>query len=75
MFVSIVAMNIQIGMTLDVIREEVGGPGEFEMAMNVSKIKSHIKCYKYGEFGHYSNECPKYEKQETNLLEEEPTFF
>ncbi|KAL4585341.1 hypothetical protein LXL04_009959 [Taraxacum kok-saghyz] len=33
--------------------------------------KSHVKCFKCGEFGHYSNECPKWEKQEANLIEDE----
>lgn len=35
--------------------------------------KSHVKCHKYGEFGYYSNEYPKWEKQEANLIEEETT--
>nr|KAJ0194936.1 hypothetical protein LSAT_V11C700376870 [Lactuca sativa] len=39
MFVNIVTMDIQIGMTLDVTGKEVGGPGEVEMVMNVSGIK------------------------------------
>ena len=30
--------------------------------------KSHVKCYKYGELRHY-NECPKWERQEANLIE------
>ncbi|KAL4559970.1 hypothetical protein LXL04_032118 [Taraxacum kok-saghyz] len=36
--------------------------------------KSHIKCYKCGEFGHYSNECSKWEKEEANLIDDESTF-
>ncbi|KAL4556642.1 hypothetical protein LXL04_034796 [Taraxacum kok-saghyz] len=38
--------------------------------------KSHVKCYKCGEFGHYNNECPKWEN-EANLIteEEEPTLL
>ena len=37
--------------------------------------KSHVKCYKCEEYGHYSNECPKWEKQEANLLKEEPALL
>nr|KAJ0203260.1 hypothetical protein LSAT_V11C500297740 [Lactuca sativa] len=37
--------------------------------------KSHVRCYKCGEFGHYNNECPKWEKQEVNLVDEEPTLL
>ncbi|KAL4569352.1 hypothetical protein LXL04_024988 [Taraxacum kok-saghyz] len=37
--------------------------------------KSHVKCFKCGEFGHYSNECPKWEKQEANLIEDESAFL
>jgi hypothetical protein len=37
--------------------------------------KSHVKCFKCGEFGHYSNECPKWEKQEANLIEDESAVF
>ncbi|GKC99552.1 putative zinc finger, CCHC-type containing protein [Tanacetum coccineum] len=37
--------------------------------------KSHVKCYKCGEFGHYSNECPKWEKHEANLIGEVPTLL
>ncbi|GJZ82029.1 putative zinc finger, CCHC-type containing protein [Tanacetum coccineum] len=37
--------------------------------------KSHIKCYKCGEFGHYSNECLKWEKHEANLIGEELTLL
>ncbi|KAL4562341.1 hypothetical protein LXL04_034542 [Taraxacum kok-saghyz] len=37
--------------------------------------KSHVKCYKCEEYGHYSNECPKWERQEANLIEEEPALF
>ncbi|PWA68225.1 zinc finger, CCHC-type [Artemisia annua] len=31
--------------------------------------KSHVKCYKCGDYGHYNNECPK--NEEANLIEEE----
>nr|GFC58671.1 putative zinc finger, CCHC-type [Tanacetum cinerariifolium] len=31
--------------------------------------KSHVKCYKYGELGHYNNECLRWEKHEGNLIE------
>ncbi|KAJ9542164.1 hypothetical protein OSB04_028670 [Centaurea solstitialis] len=39
--------------------------------------KSHVRCYKCGELGHYNNECPKWEKQEANLVEveEEPALL
>ncbi|GKB68240.1 zinc finger, CCHC-type containing protein [Tanacetum coccineum] len=37
--------------------------------------KSHVKCYKCEEFGHYNNECPKWEKHEANLIEEESTLL
>ncbi|XP_076937335.1 uncharacterized protein LOC143604883 [Bidens hawaiensis] len=33
--------------------------------------KSHVKCYKCGEFGQYSNVCPKLKTQEADLVEEE----
>ena len=39
MILSIVATCVQIGMTLDVAREEVGGSREVKMVMNVSRIK------------------------------------
>ncbi|XP_022023796.1 uncharacterized protein LOC110924062 [Helianthus annuus] len=29
--------------------------------------KSHVKCYKCGEYGHYNNECPKLKGEEVNL--------
>ncbi|KAK9062175.1 hypothetical protein SSX86_019361 [Deinandra increscens subsp. villosa] len=37
--------------------------------------KSHVKCYKCGEYGHYNNECPSLKNQEANLIEEEPTLL
>ena len=37
--------------------------------------KSHVRCYKCGELGHYKNECPKWEKEEAGLIEEEPALF
>ncbi|KAL7584618.1 uncharacterized protein LOC111910249 [Lactuca sativa] len=37
--------------------------------------KSHVRCYKCGEFGHYKNECLKWEKEEAGLIEEEPALF
>ncbi|KAK9058062.1 hypothetical protein SSX86_022902 [Deinandra increscens subsp. villosa] len=40
-----------------------------------SRDKSHVKCYKCGEYGHYTNECPSLKNQEANLIEEEPTLL
>ncbi|KAK9063459.1 hypothetical protein SSX86_017329 [Deinandra increscens subsp. villosa] len=37
--------------------------------------KSHVKCYKCGEYGHYNNECPKLKNEEANLIDEEPTLM
>ncbi|XP_035835712.1 uncharacterized protein LOC118483984 [Helianthus annuus] len=37
--------------------------------------KSHVKCYKCGEYGHYNNECPKLKNEEANLIEEEPALL
>lgn len=57
--------------------EEVRNPGEVEMVMINERVrdKSRVRCYKCGEFGHYSNECPKWEKEEAGLIEEEPSVF
>nr|GEV29093.1 hypothetical protein [Tanacetum cinerariifolium] len=35
--------------------------------------KSHVKCYKCGDYGHYQNKCPK--NEEANLISEEPTLL
>ncbi|GKC18660.1 zinc finger, CCHC-type containing protein [Tanacetum coccineum] len=35
--------------------------------------KSHVKCYKCGDYGHFNNECPK--NEEANLISEEPTLL
>ncbi|GKC13722.1 putative zinc finger, CCHC-type containing protein [Tanacetum coccineum] len=35
--------------------------------------KSHVKCYKCGDYGHYNNECPK--NEEANLIEEESALL
>ncbi|XP_071704589.1 uncharacterized protein [Rutidosis leptorrhynchoides] len=35
--------------------------------------KSRVRCFKCGEFGHFNNECPTWEKQ-ANLIEEEPAL-
>lgn len=61
-------------MTLDVAREEVVSPGRLEMVNDRFQDKSHEKCYKCDEFGHYNNECPKLKNQEANLIEREPTL-
>ena len=74
-FVSIVAMEVQIGMTLDVAGEEVAGPEKVVMVNVSNEIKSHVKCFKCGEFGHYRDECPKWEKEEANLIEDESAIF
>lgn len=47
------------------------GSGRSQGGNERFRDKSHVKCYKCGEFGHYNNECPKWEKQEANLIEEE----
>nr|GFB33229.1 zinc finger, CCHC-type [Tanacetum cinerariifolium] len=35
--------------------------------------KSHLKCYKCGDYGQYNNECPK--NEEANSILEEPTLL
>ncbi|KAL6498016.1 hypothetical protein OROGR_028413 [Orobanche gracilis] len=40
-----------------------------------ARDKSHIRCFKCGEFGHYNNECPTWEKQKANLIDIEPALF
>ncbi|CAI9281510.1 unnamed protein product [Lactuca saligna] len=37
--------------------------------------KSHVKCYKCGEFGRYNNECPKWEKEANLIMEEESALL
>nr|GEZ59072.1 putative S-locus glycoprotein domain-containing protein [Tanacetum cinerariifolium] len=54
-------------------RERGRGSGKSRDGNERVRDKSHVKCYKCGEFGHYNNECPKWEKHEANLIEEEPT--
>ena len=46
----------------------------------VQRDKSHIRCHKCHELGHYRNECPKSEKknEEANLIwdvDDEPTLL
>lgn len=56
------------------------GSGKSRDDERLHRDKSHIKCFKCDEFGHYSNECPKWEKEEANkeeanLIEDESAFF
>ncbi|XP_071689182.1 uncharacterized protein [Rutidosis leptorrhynchoides] len=45
----------------------------------VQRDKSHVKCYKCNEFGHYISECSKWEKNDelnlNRIEEEEPALF
>lgn len=45
----------------------------------VQRDKSHVKCYKCNEFGHYISECPRWEKHDELKLnrceEEEPALL
>ncbi|KAI3510554.1 hypothetical protein L1887_17645 [Cichorium endivia] len=50
------------------------GSGRSQDGKERVRDKSHVKCYKCGEFGHYNNECPKWEK-EANFIEEEPALL
>ncbi|KAK1421955.1 hypothetical protein QVD17_24742 [Tagetes erecta] len=56
------------------------GYGKGQDGERVQRDKSHVKCYKCSEFGHYANECPKRgKKEEANLAhyedDNEPTLF
>lgn len=51
------------------------GSGKSRDGERFQRDKSHVKCFKCGEFGQYNNECPKWEKQEANLIEDESTVF
>ena len=51
------------------------GPGRGRDGSERFRDKSHVKCYKCDELGHYSYECPNRERQEANWIEEEPALF
>ncbi|KAL7595920.1 hypothetical protein Lser_V15G30976 [Lactuca serriola] len=51
------------------------GSGRNQDGKERVRDKSHVKCYKCGEFGHYNNECPKWEKEANLIMEEEPTLL
>ncbi|KAL4589603.1 hypothetical protein LXL04_002511 [Taraxacum kok-saghyz] len=51
------------------------GSGRSQDGKERVRDKSHIKCYKCGEFGHYNNECPKWENEANLITEEEPTLM
>lgn len=55
-------------------RDRGGGrvPGKGKDGERAQRDKSHIRCYKCNELGHFINECPKWEKkEEANLIREE----
>ncbi|XP_071708518.1 uncharacterized protein [Rutidosis leptorrhynchoides] len=37
--------------------------------------KSGFRCYECGEYGHFKNECTKWNDKEANLIEEEPALL
>ncbi|KAL4574699.1 hypothetical protein LXL04_021535 [Taraxacum kok-saghyz] len=51
------------------------GSGRSQDGKERVRDKSHVKCYKCGEFGHYNNECPKWENEANLITEEEPTLI
>ncbi|KAL4583261.1 hypothetical protein LXL04_007829 [Taraxacum kok-saghyz] len=51
------------------------GSGRSQDGKKRVRDKSHVKCYKCGEFGHYNNECPKWENEANLITEEEPTLM
>ncbi|CAI9297234.1 unnamed protein product [Lactuca saligna] len=51
------------------------GSGRSQDGKERVRDKTHVKCYKCGEFSHYNNECPKWEKEANLIIEEEPTLL
>ncbi|KAL4562419.1 hypothetical protein LXL04_034622 [Taraxacum kok-saghyz] len=51
------------------------GSGRSQDGKERVRDKSHVKCYKCGEFGHYNNECPKWENEANLITEEEPALI
>lgn len=46
------------------------GSGRSQDGKERVRDKIRMKCYKCGEFGHYNNECPKWEKEANLIIEE-----
>ncbi|KAD7477844.1 hypothetical protein E3N88_00980 [Mikania micrantha] len=55
------------------------GSGKSQDCERFQRDKSHVRCFKCGEFGHFVNECPKWGKrEEVNLSrceDDEPTLL
>ncbi|CAI9284326.1 unnamed protein product [Lactuca saligna] len=51
------------------------GSGRSQDGKERVRDNSHVKCYKCGEFDHYNNECPKWEKEANLIIEEESALL